>query len=92
MISEIVGFTVILNGQSGREGVLAILDPNEIKEVPEISGQTVNATGVGSLPWTWAVDEQVIDLLHKGIYAFVTGAVADQLIKGPEGIPAPRKP
>jgi hypothetical protein len=51
-----------------------------------------NATGVGAPPWTWPVDEQVIDLLHKGIYAFVTGAVADRLIAAPEGIPAPREP
>jgi hypothetical protein len=51
-----------------------------------------NATDVGSPPWTWPVDEQVIDLLHKGIYAFVTGAVADRLIDGPPGIPRPRLP
>ncbi len=43
-----------------------------------------NATGVGSLPWTWPKEEQVIDLIHKGVYAFVTGAIADSLIKGPE--------
>ncbi len=51
-----------------------------------------NATGVGSLPWTWPVDEQVIDLLWKGVYAFVTGAVADRFIAGPKGSPRPRKP
>jgi hypothetical protein len=51
-----------------------------------------NATGVGAPPWTWPVDEQVIDLLHKGIYAFVTGAVADQLVTGPAGVPAPMRP
>ena len=51
-----------------------------------------NLTGVGALPWTWPVDEQIIDLLHKGIYAFVTGAVADRLIPGPPGIPEERKP
>ncbi len=51
-----------------------------------------NATGVGALPWTWPVDEQVIDLVHKGVYAFVTGGVADRLIEGPPGIPAERKP
>ena len=51
-----------------------------------------NATGAGAPPWTWPVDEQVIDLLHKGIYAFVTGAVADRLVQGPAGIPAARKP
>src|ERR687885_535761 len=51
-----------------------------------------NATGVGAPPWTWPVDEQVIDLLHKAIYAFATGLVADRLIAGPPGIPEPRKP
>lgn len=39
-----------------------------------------NATGVGAPPWMWPIDEQVIDLLHKAIYAFTTGAVADQLV------------
>jgi hypothetical protein len=49
-----------------------------------LNDQTLeNATGVGSLPWTWPKDEQVIDLLHKGIYAFVTGVVADKMITGP---------
>ncbi|ACO48125.1 hypothetical protein DEDE109153_08185 [Deinococcus deserti] len=51
-----------------------------------------NSTGVGAPPWTWPVDEQVIDLLHKGIYAFVTGYVADRLIQGPPGIPSARTP
>ena len=51
-----------------------------------------NATGVGAPPWTWPVDEQIIDLLHKGIYAYTTGIVADSLISGPPGVPAPRRP
>ena len=51
-----------------------------------------NATGVGAPPWTWPVDEQAIDLLHKAVYAFVTGEVADRLIAGPAGIPEPRRP
>ena len=38
-----------------------------------------NATGAGAPPWTWPLDEQRVDLLHKAIYAFVTGYVADQL-------------
>jgi hypothetical protein len=42
-----------------------------------------NATGVGAPPWTWPVDEQAIDLLHKAVYAFTTGAVADRLIEDP---------
>ena len=58
-----------------------------------LNDQTLeNATGVGAPPWTWPVDEQVIDLLHKAVYAFVTGAVADRLVAGPPGVPAPRRP
>jgi hypothetical protein len=51
-----------------------------------------NATGAGAPPWTWPVDEQVLDLAHKGVYAFVTGYVADRLIAGPAGVPAPMRP
>jgi hypothetical protein len=36
------------------------------------------------IEWPWPKDEQVIDLLHKGVYAFVTGAVADRLLRGPQ--------
>jgi hypothetical protein len=38
-----------------------------------------NATGVGAPPWTWPRDELVIDLTHKAVYGFATGAVADRL-------------
>ena len=49
-----------------------------------LNDQTLeNATGVGAPPWTWPRDEQVIDLLHKGVYAFVAGMVADRLLGGP---------
>lgn len=47
--------------------------------------------GLGSLPWTWPKEEQAIDLIHKGIYAFVTGAIADTLIEGPKTTPDVRK-
>ena len=58
-----------------------------------LNDQTLeNATRVGAPPWTWPVDEQAIDLLHKGVYAFATGTVADRLIAGPPNVPAPRKP
>jgi hypothetical protein len=57
-----------------------------------LNDQTLeNATGVGAPPWTWPLDEQVIDLLHKGVYAFATGAAADRLIAGPPRLPVPRK-
>ncbi|MGW0609155.1 hypothetical protein [Streptomyces sp. NPDC002788] len=38
-----------------------------------------NATGVGAPPATWPRRELVVDILHKAVYAFVTGAVADAL-------------
>jgi hypothetical protein len=57
-----------------------------------LNDQTLeNATGTGAPPWTWPADEQAIDLLHKGVYAFVTGAVADALIGGPPTAVKPRK-
>ncbi len=58
-----------------------------------LNDQTLeNATGVGAPPWTWPVDEQVIDLMGKGVYAFVTGVVADALIPSFGVKPEPRKP
>jgi hypothetical protein len=50
-----------------------------------------NVTGVGSPPWRWPLDEQVLDLFHKGVYAFVTGWMADRLVAGPLWLPVPRK-
>lgn len=44
--------------------------------------QTVeNVTGVGAPPMTWPREEQVVDVLHKGVYAAVTGLVADAWIR-----------
>ena len=58
-----------------------------------LNDQTLeNATGVGAPPWTWPIDEQVIDLLHKAVYAFATGAVADRIVAGPANVPARRRP
>ena len=43
--------------------------------------QTVeNATGVGAPPHTWPPFEQVVDVVHKTVYALVTGVVADRLV------------
>jgi hypothetical protein len=38
-----------------------------------------NATGAGAPPWTWPRRELVVDVLHKTVYAYATGAVADLL-------------
>jgi hypothetical protein len=39
-----------------------------------------NITGVGAPPWTWPRDELVIDVSHKALYSFVTGAVTDAVV------------
>jgi hypothetical protein len=58
-----------------------------------LNDQTLeNLTGAGALPWTWPVDEQAIDLLGKGVYAVVTGMIADRLIPSRNGGPEARKP
>jgi len=38
-----------------------------------------NATGVGAPPQTWPRRELAVDALHKSVYGFATGAVADAL-------------
>ena len=39
-----------------------------------------NVTGVGSPPWTWSRQDQVVDVGHKAVYSLVTGTVADRLV------------
>src|SRR4051794_7821249 len=39
-----------------------------------------NVTGVGSPPWTWSRQDQVVDVGHKAVYSLATGAFADQLV------------
>jgi hypothetical protein len=57
-----------------------------------LNDQTLeNATGVGAPPWTWPTDEQTVDLLHKAVYAFTTGVVADQLTPRPVQSQVPRE-
>ncbi|KAJ4323586.1 hypothetical protein N0V94_001779 [Neodidymelliopsis sp. IMI 364377] len=40
------------------------------------------SVGVSALPWTWPINEQVIDLLHKSVYAIVTGYICDRFVRG----------
>jgi hypothetical protein len=55
-----------------------------------------NATGVGAPPPTWPRQELIVDVVHKGIYGFVTGAIADALAardgRGPGQRHAERRP
>ncbi|ERF77217.1 hypothetical protein EPUS_05786 [Endocarpon pusillum Z07020] len=41
-----------------------------------------NAAGTSALPWTWPINEQVIDLLHKGVFALMTGYICDRAVRG----------
>jgi hypothetical protein len=80
-----------VRGIMAAHGVRGPIGPFLLMNLRLLNDQTFeNATGVGAPPWTWPRDEQVIDLLHKGIYGFVTGAVADRLIAGPLRIRLPR--
>jgi hypothetical protein len=39
-----------------------------------------NATGVGAPPRTWPADERLVDVVHKAVYSFATGALTDRFI------------
>ena len=41
-----------------------------------------NSAGVGALPWTWPINEQVIDIAHKTFYGIVTGYICDRVVRG----------
>ena len=41
-----------------------------------------NTAGTSALPWTWPINEQVIDIVHKGTYALVTGYICDRMVRG----------
>lgn len=44
--------------------------------------QTVeNATGAGAPPATWPTQEKVVDLLHKTVFAAVTGVLVDRALR-----------
>ena len=40
-----------------------------------------NVSGAGAPPMTWPVEEQIVDVVHKAVYATVTGLVADAWIR-----------
>lgn len=90
------GQGILLGGVRGimaKQGLRGPVGPFMFLNLRLLNDQTLeNLTGVGDLPWRWPVDEQVIDLFHKGVYAFTTGYVADRLIAGPPGIPKPSLP
>jgi hypothetical protein len=50
-----------------------------------------NVTGQGAPPWTWPRRELLIDVLHKAVYAVVTGVLADALSDDPPAWRAARR-
>jgi hypothetical protein len=50
-----------------------------------------NLTGAGAPPWTWPRDELAIDMAHKTVYALVTGALSDALVRPAPGSSAERR-
>jgi hypothetical protein len=50
-----------------------------------------NLTGQGAPPWTWPRRELAVDVLHKAVYAFATGFVADRLAGEPPAWQAARR-
>jgi hypothetical protein len=73
----LVGVLRSVMAQAGLRGVWA----SATFTVLRLSNDQIleNATGVGAPPQTWPRSELAIDVLHKSIYAFTTGAVADAL-------------
>jgi len=39
--------------------------------------------GIAEVPWHWSIGDLATDLLHKGVYAGVTGATYDALTSSP---------
>ena len=73
-----------VRGLMAQRGVRGPVGSHLFMNLRLLTDQTLeNATGVGAPPWTWPRDEQVVDLLHKGVYAYTTGVVADALVPKP---------
>ena len=41
-----------------------------------------NTAGTSAPPWTWPINEQVIDVVHKGVFAIITGYICDRAVRG----------
>ena len=73
-----------VRGLMAERGIRGPIGSHLFQNLRLLNDQTLeNATGVGAPPWTWPLNEQVVDLLHKAVYAQVTGFVADQLVPKP---------
>lgn len=75
--AALLGVVRSLMAQSGPRGPLASAKFTVVRLTNDQILE--NATGVGAPPSTWPRKELVVDVLHKAVYAFATGAVADAL-------------
>ncbi|APY84617.1 hypothetical protein [Streptomyces alfalfae] len=75
--AALLGVVRSLMAQSGLRGPLASAKFTVVRLTNDQILE--NATGVGAPPSTWPRKELVVDVLHKAVYAFATGAVADAL-------------
>lgn len=75
--AALAGIVRSLMANAGMRGAMA----SGMFTVVRLSNDQIleNATGVGAPPQTWPRPELWIDLAHKTVYAFATGAVADRL-------------
>lgn len=92
-----VGQAILLGAWRGlmAEGGLRGLRASAMFTVIRVANDQTfeNITGQGAPPWTWPRDELVIDVMHKGVYAFTTGLIADALADDPPAwIEARRSP
>ncbi|MEH1100504.1 hypothetical protein [Micromonospora sp. CPCC 205561] len=73
----LVGVLRSVMAQAGLRGPVA----SGMFTVVRLTGDQIleNATGVGAPPQTWPRRELAVDVLHKAVYGFATGAVADAL-------------
>ncbi|MFI5911780.1 hypothetical protein [Dactylosporangium sp. NPDC051541] len=73
----LVGVLCSVMAQAGLRGPVA----SGMFTVVRLSSDQIleNATGVGAPPQTWPRAELALDVLHKSVYGFTTGAVADAL-------------
>ncbi|KAF2203779.1 hypothetical protein GQ43DRAFT_469652 [Delitschia confertaspora ATCC 74209] len=40
------------------------------------------SAGTSALPWTWPINEQAIDLVHKGLFSLIVGYMTDKMVRG----------
>ena len=73
----LVGVLRSVMAQAGLRGAVA----SSMFTVVRLTSDQIleNATGVGAPPQTWPRRELVVDVLHKSVYGFATGTVADAL-------------